>query len=138
MSHAMQAGKQEDDKIQSGPAFVSVAILAATMVLTFVAVRHYAGRQERPVSSEVQARVPHVSIASNGEPLETKVSPIPQYGMLHQTLFETVSDAQDVKAVVEKHLHSYGWVDPNKTVAHIPVDRAMELVVQQRQQGGGK
>ena len=137
MSHAMQAGKQEDDKIQSGPVFVTAAVLAATMILTYVAVSHYAFRKERPVPAEVQARVPHVSMASNGEALLTKVSPIPQYGMLHQTLFESVSDAHDLKVEVEKHLNSYGWVDANKTTAYIPVDRAMELLVQQRQ-GGGK
>jgi len=138
MSHAMQAGKQEADRIQSGPVFVTAVVLVSTMVIAYVTVKHYAFRQERVVPAEVQARVPHVSIASNGEPLMTKVSPIPQYGMLHQTLFESVSDAHDLKVTVEKHLHSYGWEDAAKTTAHIPVDRAMELLVQQRAQGGGQ
>jgi hypothetical protein len=138
MSHAMQAGKQEDDKIQTGPVFVTALVLVSTMVLTYLAVSHYAFRQERAVPAEVQARVPHLSMASNGEPLETKVSPIPQYGMLHQTLFESVSDAHDLKVEVEQHLQSYGWLDASKSTAHIPVERAMELLVQQRQQGGGK
>lgn len=27
-------------------------------------------------------------------------------------------------------LNSYGWVDPQQRIAHIPIDRAMELVVE--------
>jgi len=30
----------------------------------------------------------------------------------------------------EKELHSYGWVDEKAGVAHIPIERAMELVAQ--------
>jgi hypothetical protein len=30
----------------------------------------------------------------------------------------------------EKELHSYGWVDQSAGVAHIPIDRAMELIAQ--------
>jgi hypothetical protein len=30
----------------------------------------------------------------------------------------------------EKELHSYGWVDQGTGVAHIPIDRAMELIAQ--------
>jgi hypothetical protein len=39
----------------------------------------------------------------------------------------------------EKQLHSYGWVDEKAGVAHIPIERAMELTVQRlpvRPQGG--
>jgi len=39
----------------------------------------------------------------------------------------------------EKELHSYGWVDEKAGVAHIPIERAMELIAQRglpvRQQG---
>jgi len=30
----------------------------------------------------------------------------------------------------EKQLHSYGWVDEKDGVARIPIERAMELIVQ--------
>jgi len=30
----------------------------------------------------------------------------------------------------EKVLHSYGWVDPNAQVVHIPIERAMQLITQ--------
>jgi hypothetical protein len=31
----------------------------------------------------------------------------------------------------QKALHSYGWVDRQKGIAHIPIDEAMRMVVQQ-------
>ena len=71
-----------------------------------------------------------MNIHTNGEPAEN--SPIPQFGMLHQTLFETVSDAKELNALSSARLNSYGWVDEQKTVAHIPIERAMALVVKQR------
>lgn len=32
----------------------------------------------------------------------------------------------------EKQLNSYGWVDENAGVAHIPIDRAMDLLVERK------
>jgi hypothetical protein len=35
-----------------------------------------------------------------------------------------------VRATEERRLHSYGWVDRNAGVAHIPIERAMQLLLE--------
>lgn len=41
------------------------------------------------------------------------------------------NELNEVRMKEEEQLNSYGWVDQNAGVAHIPIDRAMQLVVQQ-------
>jgi hypothetical protein len=135
MSHTLWAGKQEKDQITTGPVFVIAAIIVSIMILTYIAVRHYT--DSAVVSNKTALKTPVLHEASikmntNGEPLVNVQ--IPQFGMLHQTLFDTVSDAKDLKAFCEDRLESYGWVEQGK-VAHIPIERAMELTIQQRAQG---
>lgn len=43
---------------------------------------------------------------------------------------EPAKDLDDVRAVEDSVLNSYGWVVPNAGVVRIPIDRAIELVVQ--------
>ena len=40
------------------------------------------------------------------------------------------SDLAQMRAAEEKILHSYGWVDKQKGVVRIPIERAMELTAQ--------
>jgi hypothetical protein len=40
------------------------------------------------------------------------------------------ADLREVKAAEEAHLASYGWVDKENGVALVPVERAMEIVVE--------
>jgi hypothetical protein len=42
---------------------------------------------------------------------------------------DPVHDVERMRAAEEQRLHSYGWVDKEKGVAHIPIEQAMELVV---------
>jgi hypothetical protein len=37
---------------------------------------------------------------------------------------------QELRANEDKQLHTYGWVDQKAGVVHIPIDRAMELLLQ--------
>lgn len=39
-------------------------------------------------------------------------------------------DMEKLRATEEAALHSYGWVDREHGVVHIPIDRAMELLVE--------
>jgi len=39
-------------------------------------------------------------------------------------------DMRDMRAAEEKIMQQYGWIDPDKGIVRIPVDRAMELVAQ--------
>jgi hypothetical protein len=40
------------------------------------------------------------------------------------------ADALALEATQEGLLKGYGWVDRNKNIAHIPIERAMEMLVQ--------
>ena len=49
-----------------------------------------------------------------------------QVGMVNQWLFELQTDATDKREEQLKRLNSYGWVDRDKQIIHIPIGRAME------------
>ena len=42
---------------------------------------------------------------------------------------DPVADLAKVRVAEEQRLNSYGWVDKEKGVTHIPIEQAMELVV---------
>ncbi|HVI76330.1 MAG TPA: hypothetical protein VM683_15195 [Anaeromyxobacteraceae bacterium] len=50
-------------------------------------------------------------------------------GMIEQRLFEHANQGPAWRAQAERRLHSYGWADRERGIVHIPIDRAMELVV---------
>ena len=39
-------------------------------------------------------------------------------------------DMRDMRAAEEKILHQYAWIDPDKGIVRIPVERAMDLIAQ--------
>ncbi len=39
-------------------------------------------------------------------------------------------DMRALRAVEEQRLHAYAWIDPDKGIVQIPVERAMDLVVE--------
>lgn len=51
-------------------------------------------------------------------------------GIVEQQLFENANRAQTLRAQQQARLGSYGWVDAQKGLVHVPVDRAMERVLQ--------
>jgi hypothetical protein len=51
-------------------------------------------------------------------------------GMVEQDLFDVAVRGEQDLARRRARLGSYGWVDREKGVVHVPIDRAMELVVQ--------
>ena len=61
-------------------------------------------------AGEVYARPP--------QPPEPRLQPDP------------VADNNDMRALEQQRLNSYGWVDQSAGTAHIPIDRAIDLVAQ--------
>jgi hypothetical protein len=39
-----------------------------------------------------------------------------------------VTDLREVRETEDKLLHGYGWVDPQKGIARIPIDQAIDMV----------
>lgn len=52
----------------------------------------------------------------------------PQIGMVNQRLFELQLDAKEKRDHQLRRLDSYGWVDRDKEIIRLPIDRAMELL----------
>ncbi len=51
-------------------------------------------------------------------------------GVLEQQLFENANHARALREEQERRLHSYGWVDRDKGLVHMPIERAIDLSVQ--------
>lgn len=44
---------------------------------------------------------------------------------------DPTQDLRKLRAADEKRLNGLGWIDPEKRIAHIPIDRAIDLLVEQ-------
>jgi hypothetical protein len=53
-----------------------------------------------------------------------------EIGMVYQPPFETVEIAAEKYNEKRKLLSNYGWADPEKKTIHIPIQRAMDMMVQ--------
>jgi hypothetical protein len=49
-------------------------------------------------------------------------------GFVEQRLFEHANQGPAWREAAERRLSSVGWVDREKGIAHIPIDRAMDMV----------
>jgi hypothetical protein len=54
----------------------------------------------------------------------------PEIGMVEQNLFSTPSPSEKLREQQLRVLSSYGWVDRSTRTIHMPIERAMELVVE--------
>ncbi len=55
----------------------------------------------------------------------------PTIGMIEQTLLDDPPRGVDKRAAQEERLKGYGWVDRANGVAHIPIGRAIDLMIDQ-------
>ena len=56
----------------------------------------------------------------------------PQIGILEQRPFETSNRGLELKTEQLEVLGQYGWVDRDAGIARIPIDRAMDLVLERK------
>jgi hypothetical protein len=96
--------------------WVGVAILVSAVIIHFAVW----GLFDQFNRSEARKGKPPVSLVN------TKRQPPSQRPRL-QT--DAPADLQQLRNREETALESYGWVDRERGVAHIPVERAMELLV---------
>lgn len=111
-AHAHGGVRSEEDRV-STPIIVAVGV--ASLVVFALSGGIVAGYFQRRMDSAALPPVP-------AEVGRSKVGLVEQqlYGM-------ALRGAQDRAARLER-LGSYGWVDREGRIAHIPIDRAMELV----------
>lgn len=93
---------------------IGAGVLIAAFLMWFLFDR-FAGRETR------RSPRPELMASSDPrkEPPEPRLQPSP------------VIDLQRFRASEEVILNSYGWIDPEKRIVRIPVERAMELVAKE-------
>jgi hypothetical protein len=109
--------------------FVSAVLAGALIVFTFFVVAAWAQLQERQK---------HLNPAGPYEPPELGKAEI---NIVNAGLIQLDTRAYDEKERQEQQLHEYGWVDRDAGVVRIPIEQAIERVVneqERRREGGGQ
>jgi hypothetical protein len=105
--------RSEDDRISTGKI---VVVGVASLVLFFFA----------SLATAMYFRVRLGEHPALPVPAEIGRSKI---GLVEQQLFDKAERGTRDRARRQDRLGSYGWVDRGRGVVHLPIDRAMELVV---------
>ena len=108
--------KQEEDRIATGK-IVSIGVLALVCFAIGIA---WASRIQRHAMGALR----------NGTGPRPAAVGQREIGMVYQPLFDSTDIARDQDAPKAARLATYGWLDDKKSVAHIPIKRAMELYVE--------
>jgi hypothetical protein len=120
MSHPVQ----EEDRIATGKilltAFVSLAVFG-------VGVAWAVSIQRNEMKSVV---------AQMNPPSRAAVAGAPEVGIVYQWPFYTSRYAADKADELKTRLETYGWVNKDQKIAHIPIEQAIEKYVSQS--GGAK
>lgn len=85
------------------------------------------GEQKRQDPAQTMIARPADASVPKNQPL---LQPFPHKDVPPQRA-TPVSDLADMRASEDKQLQNYGWVDKEKGIAHIPIDRAKALVAAQ-------
>jgi hypothetical protein len=111
--------KYETSDVNLRPIVTTVVVLAAITVVSYIVVY---GLYVYWQSSDAETRTQNVLPIAEGFE-QPRTGPLLVEG-------EESPDLARMKAESAKRVDSYGWVDPNAGVAHIPVERAMDIVAE--------
>lgn len=115
-------GKMADDwdgEIPLKPIYWSVFAIALSVLIAFVLNIWFMETWDEGRASKVRVS-PLAEAQQRFEHVNPKLQPKPEI------------ELNAMKAEQEEHLASYGWVDPIERRVHIPVERAMEIVLDER------
>jgi hypothetical protein len=114
----------EANRVQTGAVVGSVALLAASLVVIAVGVWFFV---------RVAVTVPDAPVADaplNNPRQQPGALPTATVPALPGRLPVQPGDAERQREDAEDWLHSYGWVDRQRGVVHIPIDRAIDLIIE--------
>ena len=111
------APEQESDHISGRGAFV---VIVAGVVVLLAAVAVSAGLLRSVVRHLGTANPSRKTLPA----LETHAN-----GRLEQTLIESTASGWQRRAAQTRVLEHYAWIDRPRGVLHIPIERAMDLIV---------
>ena len=99
-----------------------IAALLVFAIATFV-VYKYLGQREKALLPLGPDPVP--ALITSGQP---------EIGIVDQVPFDVTRAFQAYRRDSLERLSSWGWMDRQKGTIHMPIDRAMELVVEQQKE----
>jgi hypothetical protein len=105
----------EEDRVPSG----RIIAVGAAALIVFTLGSVAAGVGMVAMRKTVNPEGDHAPPAEAGKP---------KIGMIEQRLFEHSNMGVAWREGQQRRLGSFGWVDKQKGVAHIPIDQAMEMV----------
>ena len=112
--HGGQPVVQESERLATKRAvLVAVLFLAIFVLATLWAVAMMRGEERQ--------------VAPRADPVPPEIGK-PEIGIVNQRLFELQVDAKEKRYEQLRRLDSYGWVDRDKQIIHLPIDRAMQLL----------
>jgi hypothetical protein len=108
--------RQEIDRVATS----RLVTIGAVAILIFAIAIYWAAR--------IQAR--HGQGLHNRAPLRSQVGR-QEIGMVFQTPFDRpFGIAAQINAAKMERLGRYGWIDRDRGIVHIPIERAMQLIVE--------
>jgi len=110
---------QADERIASG----KVLFIGIFALLVFGGATCWAGRIWRDTRVRLE---PNGPIAPGAEIGKAEI------GIVDQAPFETLRAAERTRKDETERLSSYGWVDRDKGVIHVPIDKAIEQLVAEK------
>lgn len=117
-AHPPPPEAQEDMSVNVGKILaVAITALIVFALATWWSAGIYA-RESKALQPDGPATIPAV-IGSR------------QIGLVEQVPFDLSREAQQYQAERRKRLETWGWIDPKTGKIHMPIERAMELRVQQ-------
>lgn len=130
-SHQEPGFEQED--LRAKPILFFLAGLAVALILVYFVLTGMYGFLNRNDQANQPRQNPLVT--DRAGPVERRVLPYNRMGEVIKKEFPVprLEDNErhgldDVRLQEEQTLNSYGWVDEKAGVAHIPIERAMQLV----------
>jgi hypothetical protein len=114
--HSTHGVKQERDRVETS----RVVTIGAIALVIFAVGIYWAVRIQKDATGAIE---------SNTGPRPTHAGRL-EVGMVYQPPFETNNIAADKSARARARLESAGYNDAEKQTAHIPIERAMRMLVE--------
>ena len=121
----------EESDVPIKPLFWAIGIfivfaIVTHLVLAWMYEGFRKGEEKRMDPPYTQVALPRDAYVPKNQPL---LQPFPREG--HAPREDTpVTDLVQMRAREETQLHSYGWVDQQKGVVHIPIENAKQIMLQ--------
>lgn len=127
---------QEDDRLPGVPILI-VAGLVIVIVVGGSLAAFFLGEQRNAELEHVRGGVPHVEILPTAVPAVVPGQVPEEVNRIEQVLFDDRAPGLEERAFEQERLRTYGWVDREARLVRIPIDRAIELYVQEARPAPG-